>query len=167
MILLSPPRAFFNFADLTPEIAATDREYLYGSFDRDICDKYLTIFADFEYFRQFWDGGLAPTPFVPDIWTDTGGHNGRGGGNTFGPHAFGISSAGFSVPTQNAFNPFTVADYTSNGGFNSTFTRFSQQSAAPPGTEFTTGVRYRSLEAGLRTFKVRTDNYLFTGGLKG
>src|SRR5262249_48855510 len=98
MILLSPPRAFFNFADLTPEIAATDREYLYGSFDRDICDKYLTIFADFEYFRQFWDGGLAPTPFVPDIWTDTGGHNGRGGVNTFGPHAFGISSAGFSVP---------------------------------------------------------------------
>src|SRR5262249_34908220 len=160
-------RAFFNFADLTPEIAATDREYLYGSFDRDICDKYLTIFADFEYFRQFWDGGLAPTPFVPDIWTDTGGHNGRGGGNTFGPHAFGISSAGFSVPTQNAFNPFTVADYTSNGGFNLTFTRFSQQSAAPPGTEFTTGVRYRSLEAGLRSFKVRTDNYLFTGGLKG
>src|SRR5262249_6040997 len=58
-------RAFFNFADLTPEIAATDREYLYGSFDRDICDKYLTIFADFEYFRQFWDGGLAPTPVVP------------------------------------------------------------------------------------------------------
>src|SRR6266849_4479010 len=54
-------RAFFNFADLTPDVAATDREYLYGSFDRDICDKYLTIFADFKYFRQFWDGALAPT----------------------------------------------------------------------------------------------------------
>src|SRR6266446_9344864 len=51
-------RSLFNFADLTPSIAATDREYLYGSFDRDICDKYLTVFADFEYFRQFWDGGL-------------------------------------------------------------------------------------------------------------
>src|SRR5205085_5681190 len=49
----------------------------------------------------------------------------------------------------------------------STFPKFSQQSAAPPGTQFTTGVRYRSLEAGLRTLKVRTDNYLFTGGLKG
>src|SRR5437870_247421 len=32
-------RALFNFADLTPAIAETDREYIYGSFDRDICDK--------------------------------------------------------------------------------------------------------------------------------
>src|SRR5438046_5083173 len=161
---ITSARAFFNFADLTPAIAATDREYLYGSFDRDICDKYLTVFADFEYFRQFWDGGLAPTPFTPDVWTDLGGF---AGGTVIGAHPLGISSVGISVPTQNAFNPFTTADYTSNGGFSSTFPRFSQQSAAPPGTEFTTGVRYRSLEAGLRTLKVRTDNYLFTGGLKG
>src|SRR5437773_2646020 len=161
---ITSERAFFNFADLTPAIAATDREYLYGSFDRDICDKYLTVFADFNYFREFWDGGLAPTPFTPDVWTDLGGF---AGGTVIGNHPFGISSVGISVPTQNAFNPFTTADYTSNGGFSSTFPRFSQQSAAPPGTEFTTGVRYRSLEAGLRTLKVRTDNYLFTGGLKG
>src|SRR5437016_4610133 len=161
---LPSERSFFNFADLTPAIAATDREYLYGSFDRDICDKYLTVFADFEYFREFWDGGLAPTPFSPDVWTDLGGF---AGGTVIGAHPFGISSVGISVPTQNAFNPFTTADYTSNGGFSSSFPRFSQQSAAPPGTEFTTGVRYRSLEAGLRTLKVRTDNYLFTGGLKG
>src|SRR4029077_16629662 len=158
-------RALFNFADLTPSIAATDREYLYGSFDRDICDKYLTVFADFEYFRQFWDGGLAPTPFTPDVWTDLGGTSTVGG--ALGAHPFGISSTGISGPTQNAFNPFTVADYTSNGGFSTSFPAFSQQSAAPAGTEFTTGVRYRSLEAGLRTLKVRTDNYLFTGGLKG
>src|SRR5947207_9217236 len=165
---LPSERSFFNFADLTPSIAATDREYLYGSFDRDICDKYLTVFADFEYFRQFWDGGLAPTPFTPDVWTDLGGSNSQNGVfQTFGSHPFGISSTGISVPTQNAFNPFTTADYTSNGGFSSTFPRFSQQSAAPPGTEFTTGVRYRSLEAGLRTLKVRTDNYLVTAGLKG
>ncbi|PYL55082.1 MAG: hypothetical protein DMF29_04250, partial [Verrucomicrobia bacterium] len=165
---LPSERSLFNFADLTPSVAATDREFLYGSVTRDICDKYLTVFADFEYFRQFWDGGLAPTPFVPDVWTDTGGFNTQNGVfTTYGPHPFGISSSGFSVPTQNAFNPFTVADYTSNGGFNSTFPKFSQQSAAPPGTQFTTGVRYRSLEAGLRTLKVRTDNYLFTGGLKG
>src|SRR5882724_7586779 len=165
---LPSERSLFNFADLTPSIAATDREYLYGSFDRDICDKYLTVFADFEYFRQFWDGGLAPTPFVPDIWTDVGGSNSQNGVfQTFGAHAFGISSSGFSVPTQNAFNPFTQADYTSNGGFSTSCPSFSQQSAAPPGTEFTTGVRYRSLEAGLRTLKIRTDNYLFTAGLKG
>src|ERR1700736_249136 len=120
-------RQLFNFADLTPAIAASDREYLYGSFDRDICDKYLTVFADFEYFRQFWDGGLAPTPFTPDVWSDLGGTTGAG---TRGSHPFGISSVGISVPTQNAFNPFTVADYTSNGGFSSPFPRFAAQSAA-------------------------------------
>jgi iron complex outermembrane recepter protein len=143
-------RYLFNFADLTPEVAPTDREYLYGSFDRDLCDKYLTIFADFEYFRQLWHGGLAPTPFTPDVWTDAS-------------HPSGISQAGISVPTQNAFNPFTVGDYTSNG-LPSTLT-FS--STAPAGTVFTTGVRYRSLEAGLRDLKVLTNSYLFTGGLKG
>src|SRR6266513_259402 len=167
---LPSERSLFNFADLTPSVAASDREYLYGSFDRDICDKYLTVFADFEYFRQFWDGGLAPTPFTPDIWTDLGGTTAGAGGSgpqTFGAHPFGISSTGISVPTQNAFNPFTTADYTSFGGFSSTFPRFSQQSAAPPGTEFTTGVRYRSLEAGLRTLKIRSDDFLFTGGIKG
>jgi len=165
-------RAAFNFADLTPDLAPTDREYLYGSFDRDLCDKYLTVFADFRYFRQFWDGGLAPTPFTPDVWSDTGGiaqgavtaANPLG---TVGAHPFGISSAGISVPTQNAFNPFTVGDYTSNGGFNGGTPIFSIASAAPPGTVFTTGVKYRSLEAGLRTDKITTNNYEFTGGLKG
>jgi iron complex outermembrane receptor protein len=148
-------KSLFNFADLTPDIAATDREYLYGSVIRDICDKYLTVFADFKYFRQFWDGGLAPTPFVPDFWADS-------------IHPFGISgAAGFSVPTQNAFNPFTVADYTSPGGINTATPVFNIPSSPPPGTEFTTGVRYRSLEVGLRTFKVTTNNYNFTGGLKG
>jgi len=147
-------RSLFNFADLTPLVAATDREYLYGSFDRDICDKYLTVFADFEYFRQFWNGGFAPTPFVPDVWADIN-------------HPFGIAAAGMSVPTQNAFNPFTVADYTSPGGVNSAGGPFVIASAAPPGTAFTTGVRYRSLEAGLRVNKIYTNNYLFTGGLRG
>lgn len=148
-----PHHQFFNFLALTPAIAATDRQYLYGSFDRDICDKYLTVFADFKYARTFWDGGLAPAPFTPDIFTDSA-------------RPFGISSAGFSVPTQNAFNPFTVADYVSPGGTNPTFPN-TQVSAAPAGTGFTTGVRYRGLEAGLRTDKITTDNYLFTGGLKG
>jgi iron complex outermembrane recepter protein len=143
----------FNFGDNTPSLAATDREYLYGSFIRDICDKYLTLFADFKYFRQFWDGAAAPTPFAPDIWSDTN-------------NPFGISSAGISVPTQNAFNPFTVADYTSPGGFNPKFPE-TQASAAPAGTGFTTGVKYRSLEAGLRTDKIQAENYLFTGGLRG
>src|SRR6184192_1300060 len=80
---LPSERSLFNFADLTPSVAATDREFLYGSVTRDICDKYLTVFADFEYFRQFWDGGLAPTPFVPDVWTDLGGFS---GGTALGSH---------------------------------------------------------------------------------
>src|SRR5882724_322914 len=91
-VSLPREQQLYNYADITPEIAATDREYLYGSFIRDLCDKYLTVFADFKYFRQFWDGAAAPAPFVPDIWTDA-------------THPFGITGAGISVPIQNAFNP--------------------------------------------------------------
>src|SRR5207248_403535 len=38
----------FNFAALTPAVPAVDREYLYGSLDRKICDQYLEVFADFK-----------------------------------------------------------------------------------------------------------------------
>src|SRR5205823_14734689 len=95
------------------------------------------------------------TPFSPDVFTDS-------------THPFGISTNGvsISVPIQNAFNPFTVPDYVSPGGFSANFPQ-TQVSAAPAGTGFTTGVRYRSLEAGLRTDKITTDNYLFTAGMKG
>src|SRR6266566_454672 len=48
--------AFYNFAALTPSIPAGDRQSLYGSFTRDICDKYLVLFADFKYTRSFFDG---------------------------------------------------------------------------------------------------------------
>jgi iron complex outermembrane receptor protein len=147
-------KLFFNFADLTPAIAAVDREYLYGSFTRDICDKYLTAYADFKYARTFWDAGLAPTPFTPDIWVDP-------------THATGISATGWSVPTQNPFNPFLAeTDYTATGGSPPNRPDLVA-SAAPAGTQFITGVRYRSLEAGLRTDKITTNNYLFTAGLKG
>ena len=56
----------FNFAALTPAIPAADRQSFYGSFTRDLCDKYLTVFADFKYTRSFFDAALAPTPFTPD-----------------------------------------------------------------------------------------------------
>jgi iron complex outermembrane receptor protein len=147
------PQDFFNFAELTPAVPAVDREYLYGSLDRKICDRYLEIFADFKYARTFWDHAQAPAPFFPDVWTDA-------------THPFFISELGISVPIQNPFNPFTVADYTSPGGFDPKFPQ-SQSSAAPPGTSFTTEVGYRGLEAGLRTIKITTINYEFTGGLKG
>jgi iron complex outermembrane recepter protein len=146
------PNDKFNFGDLTLAIAAVDREYFYGSLDRKICDQYLELFADFKYARTFWDGALAPAPFVPDVWTD----------KNF-PRPSGFQDG---VPLQNAFNPFTVPDYISPGGYDPLFPE-TQVSAPPPGTAFTTGVGYRALEAGLRTDKITTDNYEFTGGLKG
>lgn len=151
--LATSEKSLFNFSDNTAAIAPTDRQFLYGSFDRDICDKYLTVFADFKYFRQFWDDARPPAPFVPDIWTDA-------------THPAGISRFSLSVPIQNAFNPFTVPDYTSPGGSNPAFPN-TRASAAPPGTAFTTGVSYNALENGPQTDKVTTDNYLFTAGLRG
>ncbi len=154
---ITSERRLFNFGDYTSSVAATDREYLYGSMDRDICDKYLTVFADFSFVRTFWDGQLAASPFVPDPWVDN-----------IASHAFGISAVGISVPTQNAFNPFTVADYTSVGGFVPAFAAITAASAAPAGTEFTTGVKFRGFrDIGRRDDKILTDIYLFTGGVKG
>jgi iron complex outermembrane recepter protein len=153
--LSSLPRAqqAFNVNALTPAMVPVDREYLYGSLDRKICNQYLELFADFKYVRGFWDGAGAPVPFTPDVFTDA-------------THPFGISSDGISVPIQNPFNPFTVADYTSPGGFDPKRPD-TKVSAAPAGTGFTTGVRYASLEAGLRTDKITTDNFEFTAGLRG
>ncbi len=159
---ITSERVLFNFGDYTSTVAATDREYLYGSMDRDICDKYLTVFADFKYTRNYWDGQLAASPFVPDLWVDNNPNNAA--------TALGIStdSTGISVPTQNAFNPFTVADYTSPGGFNPAFAAITAASAAPAGTEFTTGVKFRGFrDIGRRDDKITTDSYEFTGGVKG
>src|SRR5437773_742326 len=152
---LSLPRGkqLFNFAALTPAMAPVNREYLYGSLDRKILGQYLEFFGDFKYVRGFWDGAWAPASFTPDVFTDA-------------THPFGISSEGISVPIQNPFNPFTVPDYTSPGGFDPNRPD-TKVSAAPPGTGFTTGVRYASLEAGLLTDKITTYNYEFTGGLRG
>jgi len=153
--IFSLPRAqqAFNQAAFTPAMAPVDREYLYGSFDTKICGQYLEFFGDFKYVRGFWDGALPPASFTPDVFTDAN-------------HPFGISPVGISVPIQNPFNPFTVADYTSPGGANPKFPG-TQISAVPPGTPLTTGVRYIGLEAGLVTNKIATHNYEFTGGLKG
>jgi iron complex outermembrane recepter protein len=153
--LTSLPRSqqLFNFAALPPAIAAVDREYYYGSLDHKICDQYLEVFGDFKYVRTFWDGALVPASFTPDVFTDA-------------THPFGISSEGLSVPLQNPFNPFTAPDYISPGGVDPKHPE-SRISAVPPGTQLTTGVHYAALEAGLRTDKITTHNYAFTGGLKG
>src|SRR5436189_353496 len=59
----------YNYQALMPAIPPADRQSFYGSFTRDICDKYLTVFADFKYTRSFFDGADAATPFNPDPFT--------------------------------------------------------------------------------------------------
>src|SRR5213595_4246696 len=56
---------FYNFAAVTPELPPADRQAFYASFTRDLCDKYLTIFADFKYVRTYFDSSLAAVPFAP------------------------------------------------------------------------------------------------------
>jgi iron complex outermembrane receptor protein len=127
----------FNFAALTSAIPAADREYFYGSLLREVCDKYLIVFADFKLVRTFFDATLAPVPFAPDPFKQADG-------------VTAVSAAGISVPLSNPFNPFTQAD-----------------AFLPDGTPVTTGVRYRALEAGPRTFKTTTYDYLFDAGVRG
>jgi iron complex outermembrane receptor protein len=90
---------FFNFAAVTPALPPADRQSFYGSFMRDLCDKYLTLFADFKYVRSFFDASLAPVFLIPDPFKIPGTN-------------ISFSPFGISVPIQNPFNPFTVADAT-------------------------------------------------------
>src|SRR6476660_5473023 len=83
---------FFNFAAFTPALPPGDRQVYYGSFTRDLCDKYLTIFGDFKYARSFFDSSLAAVPFTPDPFKAPGT-------NSF------FSPQGISVPITNPFNP--------------------------------------------------------------
>jgi iron complex outermembrane recepter protein len=128
----------FDFAPLTSAIPAADREYFYGSFLREVCDKYLIFFADFKIVRAFFEPVLAPAPFTPDPFKEADGFTPVSG------------AAGISVPLTNPFNPFTEAD-----------------ASLPDGTPVITGVRYRALEAGPRTFKYTTYDYLFDAGVRG
>jgi iron complex outermembrane recepter protein len=88
--------ALYNAAAVTASMPAADRQSFYGSFTRDICDKYFTVFADFKYTRSFFDLAGAATGFAPDPFKQPNG-------NAFSPN-------GISVPIANPFNPFTVAD---------------------------------------------------------
>lgn len=132
-------RFLFNFATFTTDTSPSDRQYFYGSFVRDLCDKYVTLFADFKFVRTFFSGYAAATPFTPDPF--------------FGPSGLPFSSSGISVPLQNPYNPFTVATNTIPG----------PNGAIP----VVTGVRFRSIEAGPRDNQVTTYDYLFNAGLRG
>ena len=56
----------YNFAAVTPALPPADRQAYYASFMRDLCDKYLVLFADFKYVRSHFDAPLAAVPFSPD-----------------------------------------------------------------------------------------------------
>jgi iron complex outermembrane receptor protein len=134
----------FNFAAFTPALPPGDRQTFYGSFTRDICDKYLTVFADFKYVRSFWDSSLAAVPFLPDVFKQPGATVGISG-----------AASGISVPIQNAFNPFTVGDDT----------WISPDGALIPVTKF---VRFRGTQdTGPRHEKFTYQDSLFDVGLRG
>src|SRR4029077_15538572 len=50
--------ASYNFAAVTPALPPADRQAYYGSLTRDLCDKHLTIFADFKYVRTYFDSSV-------------------------------------------------------------------------------------------------------------
>src|SRR5438094_222650 len=140
--------AAYNFASVTPNLPPGDRQVYYGSFTRDLCDKYLTVFADFKYARSYFDSSLAAVPFRPDPF-----HGLKGTDGTLypvgPPGPFGIS-----VPIANPFNPFTVGDTTLviNG------------TPVP----MTTGIRFRGInDTGTRSEKFTYWDQLFDVGLRG
>jgi iron complex outermembrane receptor protein len=137
---------FFNFAAFTPALPPGDRQVYYGSFVRDICDKYLTVFADFKYARSYFDASLAAVPFTPDPFKNPGT-------NSF------FSPTGISVPIFpfNAWNPFTVA--------NATIPNFFPGGIGLP---VTTGVRFRGInDTGPRHELFTYWDQLFDIGLRG
>jgi iron complex outermembrane recepter protein len=135
---------FYNFAALTPALPPADRQAYYGSFTRDLCDKYLTFFADFKFARTFFDTSLAAVPFLPDPFKIPGFN-------------VGFSPSGISVPISNPFNPFTVAD--------ATIPNFFPDGSGLP---VTTGVRFRGInDTGKRSEHFTYWDTLFDVGLKG
>ncbi len=131
----------FNFAAFTPALPPADRQSFYGSFTRDLCDKYLVLFADFKYVRSFFDSSLAAVPFVPDPFKMPGTN-------------VGFSPSGISVPMQNPFNPFTVANATLD------------INGVP--VPMYTGVRFRGInDSGLRSEKFTYWDTLFDVGFRG
>ena len=133
-----------NFAAVTPALPPADRQAFYGSFMRDVCDKYLTVFADFKYVRSFFDASVAAVPLVPDPFKIPGTN-------------IGFSPFGISVPISNPFNPFTVAD--------ATIPNFFPDGSGLP---VTTGVGFRGTnDTGPRHEKFTYWDSLFDVGLRG
>jgi len=133
-----------NFAAFTTALPPADRQSFYGSFTRDLCDKYLTVFADFKYVRSFFDASTAAVPFSPDPFKIPGTN-------------IGFSRFNISVPISNPFNPFTVAD--------ATIPNFFPDGSGLP---VTTGVGFRGTnDTGPRHDKFTYWDSLFDVGLRG
>ena len=132
----------YNFAAVTSALPPADRQSFYGSFIRDICDKYLQVFADFKFVRSYFDSTRAAVPFIPEPFKNPDG-------TPITPRLMGIS-----VPRQNPFNPFTVADATW---------------IAPGGlpVPVTTGVQYRGINDTQTSEKFTYRDFLFDVGLRG
>jgi iron complex outermembrane recepter protein len=134
----------YNFAAVTPALSAADRQAFYGSFTRDLCDKYLVLFADFKYVRSHFDASLAAVPFATDPFKTPGTN-------------IDFSPVGISVPIVNAWNPFSVAD--------ATIPNFFPDGSSLP---VTTGVRFRGVnDTGQRSEKFTYQDSLFDIGLRG
>jgi len=134
----------YNGAAATASMPAADRQSFYGSFTHDICDKYLTAFADFKYTRSFFDGAEAATGFSPDPFKQ--------------PNGDALSPQGISVPIANPFNPFTEASVDDKG----------KPVTLPDGTSVTTGVHFAGIkDTGGTTSKTTFHDMLFDAGLRG
>jgi iron complex outermembrane receptor protein len=135
---------FYNFGALTAALPPADRQAFYGSFTRDLCDKYLRIFADFKYVRTYFDSSLAAVEFMPDPFKQPGTN-------------IPFGQLGISVPIQNPFNPFTIPD--------ATIANFFPDGSGLP---VTTGVRFRGInDTGPRSEKFTYRDTLFDVGLNG
>jgi len=134
----------YNAAAVTPALPPADRQVYYGSFTRDLCDKYLTAFSDFKLARSFFDASGATAPFSPDPFKIPGTN-------------VGFSPTGISVPMTNPFNPFTVA--------NATIPNFFPDGSGLP---VYTGVAFRAInDTRRRGFASAYHDYLFDVGLRG
>src|SRR5439155_1462391 len=106
--------------------------------------KYLQVFSDFKVVRSFFDSSTAAVSIVPDPFKIPG---------TNGP----FSPRAFSVPIQNPFNPFTVAD--------ATIPNFFPDGSGLP---VNTGVQFRGVnDTGPRHEKFTYHDNLFDVGLRG
>ena len=135
---------FYNFAAVTPALPPGDRQVYYGSFTRDLCEKYLTIFGDFKYARSYFDSSLAAVPFTPDPF-----HDGTTGLSLV------LAASACQLPIRSIHSLLQTR-------------RFQTSFLIGSGLPVTTGVRFRGInDTGPRSEKFTYWDQLFDVGLRG